>query len=198
MILTVFDNFIKDETLLSELEDIDSFFKDAGEYKYWKGWWAKEPASLEHRLINYIFNTHWPLDLKNIMNLQTDGFEYWKGLYKASKDNKPVTLENSLENHLDDDVNYRRVTGKTMFPILGCVYYPKGFNFEGGELALYENNKDTNPEIIKAKPNRLIIFRPGQTPHAVLPVTKGSRGAIAINIWAEEPWSVANGYITLE
>ena len=105
---------------------------------------------------------------------------------------------NYLELHLDDDVVYRQQTGNRMFPVLGCVYYPPGFEFEGGDLAIYTDGEGKTPELIKTRPNRLVIFNPGEVVHGVQEVTKGTRGAIAINVWAEEPWSVGAGHITLE
>ena len=103
--------------------------------------------------------------------------------------------------HIDDDVNYRNQKdwdGVRLTPIMGCVYYPSGWDFEGGDLAIYTDGTDKDPEIIKAKSNRLIIFNPGQVAHCVLPVTSGRRAAIAINLWDKEPWSVSKGYIVTE
>jgi predicted 2-oxoglutarate/Fe(II)-dependent dioxygenase YbiX len=104
--------------------------------------------------------------------------------------------------HYDDDVAYRKENkdydGIPLKPVLGCVYYPEGFDFTGGDLLIYTEGEDKTPEVIKTKPNRLVIFNPGDVAHCVSPVTAGRRGAIAINLWAEEPWSVANGFIELQ
>ena len=35
--IAVFDNFIKDQSLLDEIKNDGSFFSDPGKYKYWKG-----------------------------------------------------------------------------------------------------------------------------------------------------------------
>jgi len=189
--ITVFDNFIQDESLLKEIaNEGDNFFYPTAEYKYWKGWWNKEPETVKQRLIKYIWGDNFPLN----MSITVDGFEHWTGIQRADKDGR----RNYLELHYDDDVMYRKKTGKRMFPILGCVYYPEGFEFEGGELLIYTDGEQSKPEVIKTKPNRLVIFNPGGVVHGVDEVTKGVRGAIAINAWAEEPWSVGEGHIILE
>jgi len=197
--IAVFDNFIKDQSLLDEIKNDGSFFSDPGKYKYWKGWWAKDADNIYQRLTQYIFNQNFPLDIGAI---NIDGFEYWTGIQEAIGNHKDgVKFQDKLEMHLDDDVNYRAqpgYDGVRLTPIMGCVYYPEGFTFEGGELAIYTDGTDNEPEIIKAKPNRLIIFNPGQVAHCVLPVKTGRRGAIAINLWDKEPWSVANGFIKLQ
>ena len=42
------------------------------------------------------------------------------------------------------------------------VYYPAGQeNLMVGMLAVYTDGLDSTPEIVKAKPNRFIIFRAG-------------------------------------
>ena len=53
------------------------------------------------------------------------------------------------------------------------------------------------PEIIKAKPNRFIIFQAGQHVHTVKTVTKGTRQALAINLWEKAPYSKQNGILTI-
>ena len=78
-----------------------------------------------------------------------------------------------------------------MSPVSGTVFDPGTEEFEGGDLASYTDVTDATPEIIKAKPNRLIIFGAGDYVHAVQPITKGTRHAIAINLWAKEPYTTA-------
>ncbi len=51
---------------------------------------------------------------------------------------------------------------------------------------------------IEAKPNRLVIFEAGKYPHRVTNVTRGTRYAIAINLWETMPSGVDNGEIILE
>jgi hypothetical protein len=190
--IAVFDDFIQDETLLNDIAaEGDDFFYPTGKYTYWKGWWAKPASNVKQRLTQYIWGTKFPL---SNVNITADGFEYWTGIQSAEMTGR----RNYLELHLDDDVVYRQQTGNRMFPVLGCVYYPPGFEFEGGDLAIYTDGEGKTPELIKTRPNRLVIFNPGEVVHGVQEVTKGTRGAIAINVWAEEPWSVGAGHITLE
>ena len=54
------------------------------------------------------------------------------------------------------------------------------------------------PERIAAVPNRLIIFPAGKYPHKVTQVTRGTRYAIAINLWDIEPSGVSNGQMMYE
>ena len=100
--------------------------------------------------------------------------------------------------HYDDDVNLREKTGTWSFPLTGCVYYPPGLSFEGGDLAIYTDGEDSTPELIKSRGNRLVIFDPGKVLHCVQKVTKGTRMGIAINLWEVEPWSVQKGYMLLD
>jgi hypothetical protein len=189
--IAVFDDFIKDENLLKEIEEAgDDFFYPTAQYTYWKGWWNNEPKTVKQRLIKYIWKDNLPVNISGNLN----GFEHWTGIQRADKNGR----RNYLELHLDDDVMYRQKTGNRMFPVFGCVYYPKGFEFEGGELLIYTDGEQKKPEVIKTRPNRLVIFNPGSVIHGVDTVTKGVRGAIAINAWAEEPWSVANGHISID
>ena len=197
--IAVFDNFIIDQSLLDEIKNDDTFFSDPGIYKYWKGWWSKDAINIKQRLAQYIWGDNLPLNL----NLEVDGFEYWTGLQEATGNHEDgVIFKDNLEMHFDDDVAYRKKNkdydGIPLRPVLGCVYYPEGFEFTGGDLLIYTDGEDKSPEVIKTKPNRLVIFNPGDVAHCVSPVTEGRRGAIAINVWADEPWSVDKGYIILE
>lgn len=189
--IAVFDNFITDENLLEDLRVNEAeLFTHTGAYKYWKGWWNKPASNLAQRLTEYIWGENFPLS----MEIQADGFEYWSGIQSAEIDGR----RDYLELHFDDDVSYRKETGKRMFPVLGCVYYPEQSEFTGGDLAIYTKGEEDSPELIKTIPNRLVIFNPGEVVHGVTKVLTGTRKAIAINVWAEEPWSVGKGFIELE
>ena len=188
--IAVFDDYIKDKTLLTEITNDTLFFSNPGIYKYWTGWWNSKPKNLKHRLIQYIWRDNMPVFFEE----QVHGFEYWTGIQSAEDPN----YYNHLELHYDDDVNYRKQTGKRMFPLYGCVYYPPGLTFTGGDLHIYTEGEENSPEVIKALPNRLVIFEPGKVVHGVSEVTSGTRKAIAINMWGQEPWSLKNGYIIEE
>ena len=81
---------------------------------------------------------------------------------------------------------------------MGSIYYPQQEGFEGGMLEIYTNGEDNPPEVVYAKPNRLIIFEAGKDPHRVTVVTKGQRLAIAINLWSQEPYSKQIGKFNIE
>ena len=65
-------------------------------------------------------------------------------------------------------------------------------------LEIYSQGVDKEPELIYAKPNRLIIFEAGKHVHSVRPVTKGIRKAIAINLWLTEPLGKQNSNMSIE
>jgi len=188
--IVVIDDFIKDEVLINEVSTDPSLWSETGVYTYWKGWWNSPAKNTAQRLTEYIWKDNFPLN----MSAEVNGFEYWTGIQSAEIEGR----RDYLELHYDDDVNYRRVTGNRMFPIMGCVYYPPGSEFEGGELVIYTEGEDKSPEVIKARPNRLVIFNPGSVVHGVQQVTAGTRRGIAINAWSQEPWSVGEGYIKLD
>jgi len=189
--IAVFDNFL-DEELLNEIKNDTTFFKDPGVYYYWAGPWNNEPANtLKNRLIEKVWLTGSPLSSA----FGVHGFEYWTGIQTA---NPEIGHKNILGRHYDKDEAWFKKTGEIVTPFIGTVYYPGIEEFEGGDLAVYTDGTDKSPEIIKAKPNRLIIFQAGQDVHEVLPVTKGTRHAIAINLWAEEPYALGAGELVKE
>ena len=189
--ITVFDDFIKDEQLLKDIAEDKTFFQDPGVYYYWKGWWNSEAKSVKQRLIEYVWRYNYPLS----NGYDIDGIEYWTGVQEADPNGR---FRDYLEMHYDDDVEYRAATGETMRPAIGCVYYPIGSEFTGGELNVYTDGEDKTPETILCRPNRLIIFDAGYVPHRVDKVLTGTRKALAFNIWDQEPWSFANGKFKFE
>ena len=188
MIIAI-DNFVKDESLLEEIKKDKLFFANPGEYYFWNGWWNEtivEVPTTKQRLIEYIWGEHCPIN--EVFNVS--GFEYWTGIQTA---NPELGHKNNLGIHFDKDEAWFQKTGEIKSPVIGTVYYPDVEDFEGGDLAIYTDGTDKSPEIIKAKPNRLIIFDAGNVPHEVLEVIKGTRHAIAINLWSEFPYSVEVG-----
>ena len=184
--IAVFDNFL-DEELLNEIKNDPTFFADPGHYYYWKGgWWNNPVNTTKKKLIEAIWGETCPIN----MSFQVDGFEYWTGIQSANPD---VGHEDVLPFHYDKDEAIFQQTGEIVTPLIGTVFYPGIEEFEGGDLAVYTDGPESTPEIIKAKPNRLIIFGAGDFIHEVKLVTKGTRHAIAINLWQEEPYTTAVG-----
>ncbi len=102
----------------------------------------------------------------------------------------------SLISHFDKDEKLWNETGQVVTPKLGTIFYPDPCNdeIEGGYLKIWKThdlNFDAGYELIEPKFNRLVIFDAGQL-HAVTPVTKGIRKAIAINLWDEAPSDAPN------
>ena len=180
--IAVFDDFL-DEGMLNEIKNDPTFFQDPGIYYYWKGPWNGQPAdTLKKRLIEKLWLTGSPLSI----SFPVHGFEYWTGIQTR---NVETGFKNVLANHYDKDEAWFEKTGEVRTPVIGTVYYPGIEEWTGGDLAVYTDGTDKSPEIVKAKPNRLIIFNAGDYVHEVLPVTEGTRHAIAINLWSEEPYS---------
>lgn len=191
--IAVFDNFIKDENLLNEIQQNWShIFREHGVYKWWGGWWNTEANNTTKKIIQYVWGDHCPISGSFVI----DGFEYWTGHQSASSVDDG--WDDVLELHFDKDEAWFQKTGEVVSPVIGSVYYPPGQDFDGGDLAIYTGGQDSTPEIVKAKPNRFIIFQAGQDLHTVQQVTRGTRNAIAINLWENEPYSKQVGKLVIE
>jgi len=188
--ILVIDNFIKDQMLLDKIALDDKFFVDPGKYYWWGGWWNTPSNSVKKELIQYIWRDHCPL--RESFNIS--GFEYWTGIQSAEQDG----FNNNLGMHIDKDEELWEKSGEIASPVIGTVYYPEQEEFEGGMLEIYTNGQDSEPERVYAKPNRLIIFGAGNTYHRVDTVTKGTRKAIAINLWLQEPTGKQSGSLNIE
>lgn len=191
--IAVFDNFIKDEQLLKEIEtNYKHIFRDPGVYRWWDGWWNTEANNTTKKIIQYVWGDHCPIT----GSFNIDGFEYWTGHQSAA--NIDDGWSDDLKIHFDKDEAWWQKTNEVVSPIIGSVYYPPFQDFDGGNLEVYTDGTDSTPEVVKAKPNRFIIFQAGQDPHTVTQVTRGSRNAIAINLWEEEPYSKQIGELDIE
>jgi hypothetical protein len=191
--IAVFDNFIKDEQLLKEIEtNYKHIFRDPGVYRWWDGWWNTEANNTTKKIIQYVWGDHCPIT----ESFNIDGFEYWTGHQSAT--NVDDGFDDDLKIHFDKDEAWWDKTKEVVSPIIGSVYYPPFQDFEGGNLEIYAEDTDSTPEVLKAKPNRFIIFRAGQDPHTVTQVTRGTRNAIAINLWEAEPYSKQIGELDIE
>lgn len=189
--IAVFDNFITDPNLLKELKEDQTFFNDPGVYYWWDAWFNSPANTLKKRLIEYIWKDNCPV--RKSYNIS--GFEYWTGIQEADPTGG---FKDNLIIHHDKDEAWWKKTGEVVSPIIGTVYYPEQDNFEGGMLEVFTNGRDQAPERIYAKPNRLIIFDAGTVLHRVDTVTSGTRKAIAINLWEDEPYSKQVGEFAIE
>lgn len=183
--MIIIDDFIKDEVLLREIDNDETFFGLNGNFMWWGGWWNSSANTVKKRLIEYIWRYNSPDKAYTIT-----GFEYWTGVYGDDVSNK------NLGTHYDKDEMQYKLTGEIIRPIVGSVFYPKNVPFEGGYLEIEHPNREM--ERIEAKYNRLIIFDAGNDLHRVTPVTKGTRYAIAINLWSQTLLAVQEGKMTIE
>ena len=192
--IAVFDNFIKDKDLLAEIQSNSSaIFADPGVYKWYAGWFNNSPANnTVKKLIEYVWGDSCPIS----QSFDIAGFEYWTGIQEAKSFGDD--FEDNLVMHFDKDEAWWEKTGEFNIPVMGSIYYPQQEGFEGGMLEIYTNGEDNPPEVVYAKPNRLIIFEAGKDPHRVTVVTKGQRLAIAINLWSQEPYSKQIGKFNIE
>ena len=175
--MIVIDNFIKDTELLMEVKfNKEKFFSENGTYFWWNGWWNSPTDTLKKRLISYIWEEN-PI----YESVSLDGFEYWTGQYGDGKSVGDLNL------HLDKDEDLWKSKGELSSPIIGTVFYPLQMEIEGGYLEIFSNGPDREPERIEAKYNRMIIFDAGSHEHRVTTVTKGTRSALAINLWDSAP-----------
>ena len=146
----------------------------------------------EKQLIEEIWRWNSPWDFPRYNPLYLSGVEYWTGVYGPDKPNK------NLGNHYDKDELHFKRTGEVVKPLMGTVYYPKEMDIDGGYLEIYTDGTDSEPERIKPIYNRLIIFEAGEYVHTVTPVTRGTRYAIAVNLWSEPPVGVYEKAFTIE
>lgn len=181
--IVVVDDFIKDESLLNAIRDDNKFFEDPGVYYWWDGWWNSPANTTKKVLIEQMWRYNSPL----YHGYEISGFEYWTGIQTA---NPNAGFNNNLERHFDKDEAWFEKTGEIVSPVIGTVYYPaRNKVFDGGDLLVYTEGVDRTPEVIKARPNRLIIFDAGTVVHEVSPVIDGTRSAIAVNLWKDVPYS---------
>jgi len=185
--MIIIDDFVQDKRLLTKIA-LDNRFWTEG-YHWWGGWWNEDISSIRHELITYIYRDNCPLK----GNFGIQGFEHWTGVYSAGDGKVVENLGGNyhLKHHFDKDEEQWGATGEIKRPTIGTIFYPDPATdeIEGGMLQLwdtYEVNVNGPYELIKPKFNRLIIFDAGKL-HAVQEVTKGTRKAIAINLWEIAP-----------
>ena len=194
--LIVHDNFVDDRSLLNAIREDEEFWKLG--YNWWDGWWQSETSTLRHKLIKYIYKDYCPFPIEG----HGKGFEHWVGITTPDDEMKESFGQKwALPPHQDKDEAFweNHPQGKNkgdhpdsiINPMLGTVFYVVAPE-EGGHLKIWDSNNfhditpDTPYELIKPRANRLIIFDAGKI-HAVMPVTKGIRKAVAINLWDPKP-----------
>lgn len=185
--MLVIDDFIKDESLLEEIQNDPTFFADVGCYYWWDGWWNSPAKTTRQKVVQYLW--------QNVpLNIHTLGLEYWTGMTRPG-DGK-TSVHNGITYHLaphyDKDEGLFAKTGEILCGQVGSVFYPSPENdeCEGGHLKIWEPNYSENAyELIKPKFNRFVVFDISCV-HAVLEVTKGVRKAIAINLWDQYPTNI--------
>ena len=190
--MIIIDGFVKDTDLLRQIQQSEEFWKLG--YHWYDGWWNNVATTLRQHLITYIWRDHCPMHER----ISLSGFEHWVGIYKANETVSNDGGEFSLISHFDKDEKLWDSTGKIVTPKIGTIFYPDPCNneMEGGYLKVWKtHDTDFNApyELIEAKYNRLVIFDASQL-HAVTPVTKGTRKAIAINLW-DSPLSDAKNML---
>lgn len=193
VMIVIIDDYIKDEALLAEIvANLDEIFADPGVYKWWRGWWSTPAKNITQRLIEHVWTNGCPIT--NTWSIS--GIEYWTGIQTCSATDE--YWNDHLMIHTDKDEELWNATGVIIGPSIGTIYYPPGQDFEGGNLEIFTDGRDTEPEVIKAKSNRLIIFQAGDHLHQVAKVTRGSRKAIAFNLWDSPPSGVLSGSLKEE
>ena len=181
---------MRDLDLLYSFEN-ESFWQDPGIYK-WVDNPIQQPTTLEEKLISYIWQENCPLNI----DLSTiSGFEYWTGIFKAGDRKERKDSDGNfyhLFKHCDKDEKEWENSGIILNPKIGTVFYPHRENQEvlGGELKIWETKEsdiESVPyELLLPKHNRLVLFDASHI-HAVTMVTRGTRRAIAINLWESKP-----------
>jgi hypothetical protein len=179
--MIIIDGFVRDTDLLRQIQQSEEFWKLG--YHWYDGWWNNVATTLRQHLITYIWRDHCPMHER----ISLSGFEHWVGIYKVNETVSNDGGEFSLISHFDKDEKLWEETGKIVTPKIGTIFYPDPCNneMEGGYLKVWKtHDTDFNApyELIEAKYNRLVIFDASQL-HAITPVTKGTRKAIAINLW---------------
>ena len=114
-----------------------------------------------------------------------------------------------MDPHVDKDEGEFTKSGESVFninPAIGTIFYPWPNKIKGGYLRVWQSQYDLEGnktadisyngpyETIEPKFNRLIIFPDFKEVHAVEPVTKGQRRAIAINLWINKPSTDLKSY----
>ena len=199
--MIIIDDFIKDEDLLKKINESEDFWETG--YRWYEGWWNEGINDLHHELIHAIWGPNSPHE-----GVQIEGFEHWVGDYTNKESHSVIGMDWSLKPHFDKDEDKWVDDRSFVTPKIGTVFYPDPEidEMEGGMLYYWEKfppqraNEDNTifwpeeePEIIKPKFNRLLIFDAGCL-HGVSQIKSGRRRAVAINLWDQKPTTFKKDY----
>lgn len=186
--MIIVDNFITDMDLLARINNSEEFW----ELGY--SWYDKDApiGALRHELIHAIWDR---FDKPEFV-----GYEHWVGKYSAGDRKEVKDYDGNfyhLKRHFDKDEDLWHDTGEVVSPAVGTIFYPCKENdeIEGGKLIVWNTKSEEiidDYELIAPKFNRLVIFDASQL-HGVQMVKKGTRKAIAINLWAKVPRTFQHG-----
>jgi hypothetical protein len=193
--MIIYDDFIPDLDFLDKISKDKKFWTPG--YQWWDGWWNSPKTDLRHMLIEKIWG-----EMSPHRGIDAQGFEHWVGDFSDQTEYfKMLNQEWSLKLHFDKDEEHWKTHKEMIGPKIGTVFYPckEIDEVEGGMLYYwdkYDSSKlderghitlpDQEPEIIRPKFNRLIIFDAAKL-HGVSRIIKGRRRAIAINLWDKKP-----------
>ena len=191
--MIIIDNFIKDLDFLKKIEVNEDFWR--GGYSWYDGWWGQKASNLREELIEMLWAENSPHP-----SVHTAGFEHWTHTFDYTNVQTKLDREWALSLHFDKDEKLCADENRFVSPLIGTVFYPcrEIDELQGGMLYHWEKFPpqraqdnglfwpEEEPEIIKPKFNRLIIFDAGCL-HGVSKIISGRRRAIAINLWDKKP-----------
>ena len=146
------------DDLMPELASVDKYYTDK--------------SSLEQKLI-----ADYKLDqvLTKLWNLASKHYDLSNVVVTESWAHNEHTVQ-YLNWHVDDDVEYRRFTGISLFPQCTMLYYPLvDESIMGGRFCIGSDR-------IEARTNRAIIFD-SNLKHTVEPLRGGRRVSVVYNPW---------------
>ena len=179
---TVTDDFIKDTSLLSRLQN-ETLWKECDEARFYF-WQRDDPITNIWEELSKEIWQHRP-EYKEAV-----GFEYWCNIKSENQ---------SLTWHIDKDEYELHENDDLVTPIMGAVYYGIDHKFKGsGNLMLIDAdidqtspflyNYEENNEVVKVEPlfNRMVIFNASKW-HRVETKFTGKRYTFAVNANRHRP-----------
>jgi len=133
----------------------------------------------------WLTKRHFPESLQKIISknpVELKGVEWW------GYDSIDVKVDGkiAIPVHVDYDGGLEMLTGEVVCPELTYVFYDMvDEDLEGGDLVIYETDRNNIIDTIKPKSNRLIVFS-GGLPHEVLSFN-GRRRSYIILPWKNRP-----------